>query len=132
LDFPVLARWETAKPIRLASAVTLPELAGQFYVIRVHGLPILPAKNKQPSEALLAAIKEGTSLERKDKSPIACDHLFTGSGDGANDVLLFFPRTPNPIKLTDKFVTLESRFSAFHLSIRFALKDMLYKGSLSL
>jgi hypothetical protein len=47
-------------------------------------------------------------------------------------VLLFFPRGADPITPADKVVTLDSRFSVFHLSIKFPLKEMLYKGELAL
>jgi hypothetical protein len=77
-------------------------------------------------------MKEGTRLERKGKPAIPCDHLFTGSREAANDILLFFPRGANPITAADKQVTLESRFIQFHLSLKFALKDMRYKGALAL
>jgi hypothetical protein len=139
LQFRVLARWETAKPVRLAGGPVVPELTGQFYVIRLRGLPLMPPpKARQgeaapnPNEGMLQAIKEGSMLERKDKPGIPCAHLFTGSGDAATEVLLFFPRGADPITVADKLVTLESRFSVFHLSVKFPLKDMTYKGELAL
>ena len=76
---------------------------------------------------------DGSRLERKDKPFIPCAHLFMGSGDKSNEVLLFFPRgDDNPITVADKLVTLESWFAPFHLSIKFPLKEMMYKGELSL
>ena len=137
--FRVLARWESAKPVRLAGGPEVPELTGQFYVIRLRGLPLMaPQKARSeevapnPNEGLLQTIKEGSQLERKGKPAIPCNHLFTGSGDAATDVLLFFARPADPITVADKFVTLESRFALFHLSIKFPLKDMVYKGELAL
>ncbi len=139
VQFRVLARWETAKPVRLAGAPDLPELSGDFYVIRLRGLPLMPPAKAQPGEpapdpnqALLQALKEGSRLERTNKPAIPCTHLFTGSGDASSDVLLFFPRRVNPITAADKSVTLECRFPPFHLSVRFPLKDMLYRGALAL
>jgi len=139
MQFRVLVRWESAKPVRLAGAPELPELTGQFYVIRVRGLPLMPPPKAKPgevapnpNEAMLRAIEQGSRLERKNKPGIACVHLFTGSGDAATEVLLFFPREADPIQLADKFVTLESRFAPFHLSVKFPLKDMMYKGELTL
>jgi hypothetical protein len=140
VQFAVLARWETAKPVRLAGGPEIPELAEQFYVIRLRGLPLMPppkakpgaAPGPDPNEDMLKAIKMGTQLDRVGKASIRCDHLFTGSGNASSDVLMFFPRTTDPITITDKVVTLESRFAVFHLSIRFALKDMMYKGELAL
>jgi hypothetical protein len=140
VQFRVLARWETAKPIRLAGRPEVPEVTGQFYVVRLRGLPLMPPPKAaageaapNPNEGMLKAIKDGSRLERKDKPAIPCAHLFTGSAGESNEVLLFFPRGENaPITVGDKLVTLESRFAPFHLSIKFPLKDMLYKGELSL
>jgi hypothetical protein len=139
VQFRVLARWESAKPVRLAGAPELPEFTGQFYVIRLRGLPLMPAPKTRPeevvpnpNESMLQAIKAGSSLERKDKPGIRCDHLFMGSGNAASEVLLFFARGADPIQLADKLVTLESRFAPFHLTVKFPLKEMIYKGELAL
>jgi hypothetical protein len=139
VQFRVLARWESAKPVRLAGGPELPELTGRFYVIRLRGLPLLPPpKTKReevapnPNEGMLRAIQQGSRLERKDKPGIPCAHLFTGLENAATEVLLFFPRGADPIQVTDKLVTLNSRFAPFHLSVKFPLKDMMYKGELAL
>jgi hypothetical protein len=58
--------------------------------------------------------------------------MFTGSGEKANQVLLYFPRRADPITVADKLVTLEIRLSLFRLSLRFSLKDMMYRGELAL
>ena len=137
--FRVLARWETALPVRLAGGPAMPEGTAQFYVIRLQGMPLLPprkGKNGEnladPNEGMLEAIKQGSRLERKGKAATPCAHLLTGSGESATEVLLFFARGEDPIAVSDKEVTLESRFGPFHLSIKFPLKDMLYKGALAL
>lgn len=144
--FPVLARWETATAVRLAGGPPLPELAGEFYVIRLRGLPLMPppkatkpsrggevAAGANPNEGMLQAIKEGSQLERRDKPAIQCANLFTGSGDAWNQVLLFFARkSDHSIAVADRVVTLESWFAPFHLSVKFPLKDMVFKGELSL
>ena len=139
VQFRVLVRWESAKPVRLAGGPELPELTGQFYVIRLRGLPLMPPPKTKPeegapnpNEGMLQAIEQGSRLERKDKPGIPCAHLFTGSGVTATEVLLFFPRRADPIQVADKLVILESRFTPFHLSVKFRLKDMMYKGELAL
>ena len=139
VEFRVLARWETARPVRLAGGPEVPELTGQFYVIRLRGLPLMPPPKVNPGEAapdpnqgMLQAIKAGSVLERAGKPGIACEHLFTGAGNASTDVLLFFPRVPDPITISDKAVTVESRFAVFHLSIKFPLKEMMYQGELAL
>jgi hypothetical protein len=85
-----------------------------------------------PNEGLLAAVKEGSTLERKNKPAIRCSNLFMGSGDTANEALLFFPRQADSITIADKLVTLESSFAPYQLSIKFPLKEMQYKGELAL
>jgi hypothetical protein len=139
IQFRVLARWESAKPIRLAGGPELPQETASFYIIRLRGMPLLPPpKGKDaeslpnPNEGALDEIKQTSRLERKAKSPIPCTHLLTGSGESATELLLFFPRGTDPITVADKLVTLESRFGPFHLSVKFPLKDMMYKGALAL
>jgi hypothetical protein len=139
VQFRVLARWESARPIRLAGGPELPEGTAQFYVIRLQGMPLLPPPKEKagepaanPNEGLLAAIKLGSRIERKSATAIPCAHLLTGSGESATEVLLFFASPAKPIALAEKLVTLESRFGPFHLSVKFPLKDMLYKGALAL
>jgi hypothetical protein len=139
VQFRVLARWESAKPVRLAGGPELPEGTAQFYVIRLQGMPLLPpAKGKggegasNPNEGMLEAIKQGSRLERTGKAAISCAHLLTGSGESATELLLFFERGKDPITVGEKSVTLECRFVPFHLSLKFPLKDMMYKGALAL
>ena len=50
LQFRVLARWETAKPVRLAGGPEVPEMTGQFYVIRLRGLPLMPPPKPKAGE----------------------------------------------------------------------------------
>jgi hypothetical protein len=139
VQFRVLARWETAAPVRLAGGPDLPDGAAPYYVIRLRGMPLMPPPKPRdgeppsnPNADLIEEVKQNTRIERKDKPAIACAHLFTGSGTASTDLLLFFPRADDPIVAADKLVTLESRFGPFHLSIKFPLKEMIYKGALAL
>jgi hypothetical protein len=139
VQFPALVRWESAKPVRLAGGPELPEGTAGFYVIRLRGMPLMPVpKDKagdpaaNPNQGLLEAIQHGTRIERKDKAAIGCAHLLTGSGVASNELLLFFPRGTDPIDVREKFVTLDSRFTPFHLSVKFTLKDMMFQGALAL
>src|ERR1035441_1658303 len=85
-----------------------------------------------PNEGIIEAIKQGSRIERKGKIAISCAHLLTGSGESAMELLLFFARGADPITVGEKAVTLESRFGPFHLSVKFPLKEMMYKGALAL
>ena len=137
--FPVLARWESARPVRLAGGPELPEGTARYYVIRLRGMPLLPPPKgvvpegaPNPNQGMLDAIKQNCRIERKGKIAISCDHLLTGSGQSATELLLFFARGKDPITVGEKVVTLECRFIPFHLSVKFPLKDMMYKGALAL
>jgi hypothetical protein len=130
VQFRVLARWETAQPVRLAGGPEVPEMTAQFYVLRLRGLPLMPAP--QSNESMLQSIKAGSRLERKGKPGIPCDHLFAGSGKESTEVLLFFSRAGDPITVADKLVTLECSFVPFYLSVKFPLKDMTFQGKLAL
>ncbi len=139
VQFRVLARWESAKPVRLAGGPELPAGTAEFYVIRLQGMPLLPppkggdgASVPNSNQSMLEAIKQGSRIERKGKIAIPCAHLLTGSGASATELLLFFERGADPITVGEKAVTLESRFGPFHLSVKFPLKDMMYKGALEL
>ncbi|HMC59577.1 MAG TPA: hypothetical protein VKJ01_10325 [Candidatus Solibacter sp.] len=139
VQFRVLARWETAIPVRLAGGPEMPEGTAPFYVIRLQGMPLLPppkGRNGEdvpnPNEGLLEAIKQGSRIDRRGKIAISCAHLLTGSGESATELLLFFARGADPIAVGEKAVTLESRFGPFYLSVKFPLKDMMYKGALAL
>jgi hypothetical protein len=138
VQFRVLARWESAKPVRLAGGPELPAGTAQFYAIRLRGMPLLPPKGgdresvPNANQDMLDAIKQGSRIERKGKMAIPCAHLLTGSGESATELLLFFARGADPITVGEKAVALESRFVPFHLSVKFSLKEMMYKGALAL
>jgi hypothetical protein len=128
IKFDVLARWDSAAPVRLAGGPALPAEAANYYVIRLRGMPLLPASKTETvltrNQEILAAIEKGSILERRDTA-IPCAHLLSGSGDAALDLLLFFERGARPITVAEKSVTLASTFRPFHVQIKFPLKDML-------
>ena len=135
VKFGVLARWVSAAPVQLAGGPPLPAESAKYYVILLRGMPLLPATKTESvltrNQDILATIERGTRLERRETA-IPCAHLLAGSGDAALDLLLLFERGANPITLSEKLVTLDSTFRPFHLSIKFPLKEMLYKGTLAL
>ena len=139
VQFRVLARWESARPVRLAGGPALPEESAGFYVIRLRGMPLLPPPKTKggesvpnPNLGMIEAIQQGSRIERQGKTAIPCAHLLTGSGESAMELLLFFARGADKITVGEKTVTLESRFGPFHLSVKFPLKEMMYKGVLAL
>ena len=138
-QFRVMVRWESANPVRLAGGRNLPGETAQFYVILLIGMPLMrprPAEKGEPATnpnlGMLEAIRQTSRLERKNKKPIPCAHLLTGEGERATELLLFFPKGPDPIVPADREVTVVSRFGPFQLSIRFPLKEMMFDGALEL
>ena len=135
VKFGVLARWESAAPVSLAGGPALPAESAKYYVIRLRGMPLLPATKTETvltrNQDILLAIEKGSRIERKETA-IPCAHLLAGSGDAALDLLLFFERSANPITVAEKLVTLECTFRPFHVSIKFPLKEMVYRGTLAL
>ena len=81
---------------------------------------------------MLDAIKRTSRIERRSKNPIPCEHLLTGSGDAATQLLLFFAKGTDPIAVSEKEVTVVSRFGPFQLAVRFPLKEMVFGGALEL
>lgn len=136
VQFRVAARWETAAPVHLAGGPDLPPDTATFYVIGLWGVPLMPVKQSaadpNPNQTILEAIQHNSRLEREHGAPIACSHLLTGSRASAAELLLFFPRGTDPITLGDRVVSLESRFGPYRMSVKFPLKDMLYRGELAL
>jgi len=158
IRFPVIARFESSAPVRLAlsgggSSAVLPDLIGKFYVLHLRGLPLMPppkpetSRSKKrsasvsaepppnPNEGILQAVKAGSRLEILDakntRRNLVCANLFAGrTPETWNEVLLLFPR--EPITVADRMVTLESRFDPYHLTVKFPLKDMLFQGELAL
>lgn len=140
--FSILARWETAEPVRLANSLVLPEMGEQVYILSLRGLPLMPPPKPpkrgqeplpDPNIGILRSVQRGSRLVRKGKDPIPCTKLFAGKGEAAKEVLLIFPRDlDDPITEADKFVFLESFFAPYELSVKFTLKDMKFKGALTL
>jgi hypothetical protein len=138
-QFRVMVRWESAKPVQLAGGRNLPEETAQYYVILLLGMPLMrpraDGKNESeadPNQGMLEEIKRTSRIERKDKEAIPCAHLLTGKGERATELLLFFPKSADPITTADKEVTVACRFGSFQLSVRFPLKEMMFGGSLEL
>jgi len=135
IKFAVLARWESAAPVQLAGGPSFAAELVKYHIIRLRGMPLLAASKTETvlarNQDILVAIERGSTLERKDTAT-PCARLFVGSGDAAQDLLLFFERSAKPITVNEKVITLECRFRPFHVSIKFPLKEMVYKGTLAL
>ena len=137
----VLVRWESAAPVREAAHQPVPAEASEYYIISVSGLPAVGhglergtggPEAAEPRQRMEEQFRETAGLLRKGKDPLRPARVHTVEQAGRRAELLFFPRTPLPITLEDKAVTLASSIGPAQLRVNFSLKDMLYRGKLEL
>jgi hypothetical protein len=126
-----LVRWESAAPIREAAKTKLqPDPAGS-YVISVSGLPMLSELIESLGAAGLENMKKTTSLQCGGKAAIAPSYI-TVPFDQSGVLLFYFPNDANTISADDKQVVFQTKSEAFGLKVKFAPKEMLYRGKLAL
>jgi hypothetical protein len=144
----VLVRWESAKPVRDASKKNLPPETSPYYVVSIEGLPnprggvgghkgsggapesadMSPdERRKQRDEQIMA----GIFLQRKGKDPIYPEKV-TRAGQGGSILVLLFAKEGHTIDAADRDVTLVCKVGPMEMKVKFALKDMMYKGELAL
>jgi hypothetical protein len=140
-EIRVLVRWESAAPVREAARRPAPPEASEFYIVSISGLPSVGhgpeeagagPEPSEPSRVVEEQLKETTVLLRKKKDPLRPARVTVVDQPGSRPALLFFPRDPQPIVPEDKVVTLACDIGPARLSVRFPLKDMLYRGKLEL
>lgn len=151
-------RWESATPIVEAQKKQPYPEAQEFYIISVIGLPLFggpppggprqgeqsgaspadterhgpPAPTAEQRKAMIGALVHSSALQRKGKDPILAGRVGELEGRDTPALLFFFPRTGDPITLSDKEVTFSTRMGPLQLKVKFALKDMQYHGQVSL
>ena len=139
MDLTAGVRWESAASIRDAANSRLPEDAAEYYVISLHGLPMMGAGRGagfpgafggDGLQGMQARLRESTSLQRKGKKPIAPVRIRTSEDDGV--LLFYFPRDPDPISIEDKEVVFVTALGPLEVKAKFPLKEMTYRGKLAL
>lgn len=140
---PVLARWESAKPIRDALLTPLPHAFEGHYVISLTNVPPQAMNSslmkRRPSgapeatitlEAMLEELQAAATLQVVGKEP-------AGAGIvrrlmGSESVYLFgFSREFVQIAPSDKEVLFTLHTLRVSVKAKFELKDMMYRGSLA-
>ncbi|MSV36404.1 MAG: hypothetical protein EXQ47_12530 [Bryobacterales bacterium] len=139
-QFKALVRWESAMPVSEAMRKQPPAEAEEFHVISVSGMPMMgagrrgqaaaggPADEAERKREMLERMKESTQLQRKGKDPIYPAKVAQAQGG----LIFAFARDFQPIKLEDREVTFLSKMGPMELKVKFALKDMVYNGQLTL
>ena len=129
-SFKGTIRWESAKPILEALKSKLPEGFGNHYVISVSGIPISGRYQRSEDDSDVDHLKGVTYLEPKGKRDLQAGiaQLQTSS---SGSVLLGFSKDLVTLTPDDKEVQFTSTFGRLQIKMKFALKDMLYRGELA-
>ena len=130
---PVLVRWDSALPVRLALAhedQATPSQPANQYIITVLGLvPARPKTGAGLSEDTVQGLTRTSALLPHGHAAIQPDKVKLDAATGA---LHFFFAKHEPITLNEKEVTFITRFGSLTVQKRFRLKDMTYGGKLEL
>lgn len=133
---PVLVRWDSALPVRLALAredhatAFAPVQGSQNYIITVLGF--VPARRQTGaglSQETIQGLIRTSALLPRGRTAIHPDKVKLDAATGA--LHFFFPKS-EPITLNEKEVTFVTRFGSLTVQKRFRLKDMTYGGKLEL
>lgn len=132
----MLVRWDSATVMRLAARKPVPPLASQYYIVTVSGSNRdqwpEDSEGSETRKQLEGQLKQVTELVRKRKDPLHPERLEVLDKEGQRTVVFLFSRTPEPLTLEDKEVTLVSAGGAVPFRVRFPLKEMVYRGKLDL
>jgi hypothetical protein len=125
--FPGTVRWASAKPILVALKMELPpDLAGH-YVISVSGVPVISGTSADDS---FDALKLVTSLQMKGKEAIQ-PGVIQANPEDTSTVLFGF--LPSMVDVSgEKTVNFSTKLGPLDVRAKFNLKEMRYRGELSL
>jgi hypothetical protein len=138
-SYKAIVRWQSAKVILDALKTPLPKQFTNHYVISVGGIPVNnDQQNRYPSgddsqsnQDTLDRMKAVTFLEPKDKRDLQ-PGLIIQEPAGYGDVYFGFAKDLVTIRPEDKEVTFTTSFSRMPVKVKFTLKEMTYKGDLSI
>jgi hypothetical protein len=135
--FRAIVRWDSALPIREAMHAQPSKDAEHNYIISVTGdLPdmgrIVGADGESLDERRIENIKQFTRLERKSDALALARVAVTPDGYPAGGGTLFYFERRDAVLADDKQVTFVTRVGPYEVRARFTLKEMLYRGKLTL
>ena len=139
----IVARWQTALPIRQAVArLKYGADAGKSddatkYIVKepvsydiVLSGPLQPFLRGKPDD-IAKNLSEVTLLSSKEKGAVKPTSIQVGKPGPSMDVLIAFPRTM-PFTPDDKEVEFSTKLGTSTVKIKFRLKDMVYSGKLEM
>jgi hypothetical protein len=137
-QFKAVIRWESAKPIREARKKALPEDIEMFYALSLTGGPMLAAvdgrgrnRDDRPEFSLsqwIADLQKTTLLLVKGKDAMRPERI----EEFERGMLFLFSRDDRPIRGDNKEVLFQTKMGPLELKVKFALKEMVYRGHLEL
>ena len=143
-SFEIVARWQTALPIREAfvrlkfkdeadksadAKKVLEQSGDRPYEIVLSGNMGMFLRGKPEDTA--KALSEVTFLTTSRTGPIKPSQIQVGRPGPSMDVLIVFPRTM-PITVDDKEVEFATKLGTSNLKYKFKLKDMVVNGKLEM
>lgn len=131
----IVARWESAAPIRqalmsLGSGTAAAFAVENSYVIVVSGSSFGFPPGRTPVE-LEADLMRTTSLAAKGKVPLKPTGVKVKSISGTGNIFFYFPRSA-PFTLNDEVIEFSIKLGSLPLDYKFQLKDMVFEGKLEL
>jgi hypothetical protein len=119
--------WESAKVIRAAEKLPLPEGFDGQYVLSVTGIPLA----KSSSKSAMDAVRQVSMLQVKNRDPLEAATVQQNTDNGAV-YYIGFVREAMPIAKEDKEVIFTTRLGKVLFTAKFSPKEMLYRGKLAL
>ena len=119
--------WESAAPVRAALQAKLPDGFDGQYVLGVSGVPLARSEAKGAMDRL----RQVTTVQIKNRQPLEAVGVQVQHEHGT--VYLFgFAKEGLPLSRDEKEVVFTTRMGNTVFTAKFNLKDMLYRGELSL
>ena len=136
-SYKAIVRWQSAKVILDAMKTPLPKQFTNHYVISVGGIPVNQPQGGYQSgddssriQDTLDRMKAVTFLEPKDKRDLQ-PGIIVQEPTGYGDVYFGFAKDLVTLRPEDKEATFTTSFNRIPVKVKFNLKEMMYKGDLS-
>ncbi len=135
-NYQGVVRWESAKPIREADKLPLPDSFADHYVISVSGIPMYGGRRSMgddestdhPQDDRFDELKQFTRLQPKGKE-IAQPGVVVQQG---GTYLFGFSKASLDLSADDKEFDFSTQMGALAVKAKFVSKEMFYQGRLAL
>jgi hypothetical protein len=134
ITWKAMVRWDSALPLREALKGSGPKDVKDFYVLNLLGnLPsAIPSENEPADRASLEYLKEATKLQHKGDEIHLTRVVATPESDVSQAGTWFYFSRMLALMPEDREATFTTKIGPLEVKCKFALKEMLYRGSLEL